>query len=82
MTDDPVNFTYEEWMEFRLRYSEMKHTLNNALAVFLALAELSQRNPANFEKLAKAVTTRTPEIATLIQDFSVYIDTKGPQPPR
>lgn len=52
--------------------------MNNALAVFMALAELSQRNPDNYEKLAKSVCTRTPELAALIQEFSLYLDTKGP----
>jgi len=81
MSNDPINFTYEEWMEFRLRYSNMKHSMNNALAVFMALAELSQRNPDNYEKLARSVCTRTPELAALIQEFSEYLDTKGPPPP-
>lgn len=81
MTTEQVNFTYEEWMEFRLRYSELKHSMNNALAVFMALAELAQRNPDNYEKLAKSVCARTPEIAALIQEFSLYLDTRGPIPP-
>ena len=81
MGDIPVHFTPEEWLEFRVRFSNMKHSLNNTLAVILALAELAQRNPDNYEKLAKAICTRTQEIATLIQDFSEYLDTKGPQPP-
>jgi len=68
-------------MDFRVRYSEMKHSLNNTLAVFLALAELSQRNPDNYEKLVKAICTRTPEIASTIQEFSAFLDTKGPPPP-
>jgi len=80
MRTDPVNFSYEEWMEFRLRYSELKHSINNALAVFMALAELSQRNPDNYQKLAKSVCARTPELAALIQEFSLYLDTKGPPP--
>ena len=78
--ENPVHFTHEEWMEFRLRYSNMKHSVNNALAVFMALAELAQRNPENYEKLARSVCTRTPEIVGLVQDFSDYLDTKGPQP--
>jgi hypothetical protein len=78
MSTEPVRFNEEEWMEFRRRYSEMKHSINNALAVFMALAELAQRNPENYEKLAKSVCTRTPELATLIQEFSLYLDTKGP----
>lgn len=81
MSNNSVTFTAEEWMEFRTKYSEMKHSLNNALAVFMALAELSQRNAENYEKLAKAVCTRTPEIAAAIQEFSLYLDTKGPPPP-
>ncbi len=68
-------------MDFRVRYSEMKHSMNNALAVFLALAELSQRNPDNYQKLAQSVCTRTPEIASMIQEFSTFLDTKGPPPP-
>ena len=81
MNTEPVEFSEEEWMEFRLRYSELKHSINNALAVFMALAELSQRNPDNYEKLAKSVCTRTPELAVLIQEFSLYLDTKGPSFP-
>jgi len=81
MSNESVTFTHEEWMDFRQRYSTMKHTLNNALAVFMALGELAQRNPENYEKLAKSVGSRAPEIAALIQDFSVYLDTKGPPPP-
>lgn len=68
-------------MDFRVRYSEMKHSMNNALAVFLALAELAQRNPENYEKLATSVIARTPEIAAMIQQFSSFLDTKGPPPP-
>ncbi len=78
---NPVHFTPEEWMEFRVRYSNMKHSMNNALAVFMALAELAQRNPENYEKLARSVCTRTSEIVGLIQEFSDYLDTKGSPPP-
>ena len=81
MNTDPVIFTDEEWMEFRHKYSELKHSMNNALAVFMALAELAQRNPSNYEKLAKSVCSRTPELAVLIQEFSLYLDTKGPNFP-
>ena len=81
MSNAPVCFSEEEWMEFRVKFSEMKHSLNNALAVFMALAELAQRNPDNYEKLAQSVCKRTPEIANMVQDFSAFLDTKGPPPP-
>ena len=65
----------------RTRYSELKHSMNNALAVFMALSELAQRNPANYEKLAKSIGTRTPEIVALLQEFTQVLDTKQPLPP-
>lgn len=80
MSTEPVSFTQEEWLEFRLKFSELKHSINNALAVFMALAELSQRNPDNYQKLAQSVCTRTPELARTIQDFSIFVDLKTPAP--
>ena len=65
-------------MEFRLRFSQMKHSLNNALAVFMALSELTRRNPDYYEKLAQAITTRIPEMTSVMQDFSAYLDSRGP----
>ncbi len=78
MNKSPVTFSPEEWQTFRTRYSELKHSVNNALAVFSALSELAHRNPDNYEKLAKSVFTRTPEIVALMQEFTDFIDTKGP----
>lgn len=51
------------------RFREVKHSINNSLAVVMALAELAQRNPAHYEKLTKAVATRGPEIVQLLQTF-------------
>lgn len=51
------------------RFREVKHSVNNSLAVVMALAELAQRNPAHYEKLTKAVATRGPEIVQLLQGF-------------
>ena len=80
MSNPPVSFTPEEWLEFRKNFSELKHSINNALAVFSALAELANRNPANFEKLQKSVLTRTPEIVGLLQEFHRALDEKRPIP--
>jgi hypothetical protein len=51
------------------RFRELKHSVNNTIAVFMALSELGQRNPIHFEKLAQAVLTRCPEIVSLMQGF-------------
>ncbi len=71
-----ITFSPEEWAEFRQRFSEMKHAVNNSLAVFMALSELAERNPDNLKKLAQVVMTRTPDIVSAMQDFTRAMDTK------
>jgi hypothetical protein len=51
------------------RFREVKHSVNNAIAVMMALSELAQRNPTHYEKLAQAVLTRCPEIVSQLQSF-------------
>jgi hypothetical protein len=53
------------------RFRDTKHDMNNVFAVLLALAELCQRNPANHERLGKAVLERCPQV---LQDMQVFQD--------
>ena len=50
-------------------FREIKHSVNNTIAVFMALSELGQRNPIHYEKLAQAVLTRCPDIVSMMQGF-------------
>lgn len=76
MNPAPITFSPEEWNAFREQFSELKHTLNNALAVFMALSELASRNPENYEKLRKAVLDRTPGIVERMHEFTRLLDAK------
>jgi len=51
------------------RFREIKHSVNNTIAVFMALSELAQRNPTHYEKLAQAVLSRCPDIVSQLQSF-------------
>jgi hypothetical protein len=51
------------------RFREIKHSVNNTIAVMMALSELAQRNPTHYEKLTQAVLTRCPDIVSLLQGF-------------
>ena len=69
-------------------FREIKHSVNNTIAVMMALSELAQRNPTHYEKLPQAVLTRCPEIVSQLQGFQQEIiaiakgDTSAkPQPP-
>jgi len=72
-----VTFSVEEWLTLRNKFSEAKHTLNNALAVFMALSELAHRDPENFKKLQKAIETRTPEIIRHMQEVTDAFESKA-----
>lgn len=48
----------------------VRHAINNHVAVIMAMAELSQRNPAQAPKLSQLCLEKAPQIATAIGGFS------------
>ena len=64
-----IQLSSEELAGVYEKFREIKHSINNSLAVIMALSELSERNPVHYEKLAQAVLTRCPQIVTQLQEF-------------
>lgn len=84
MSDAPFSMTRDDLQALHDKYREIKHNINNSLAVIMALSELAQRNPAHYEKLAKTVLTRAPEVVQALQDFQALLGAKlkgGEAPP-
>ena len=84
MSTVPFEMSREELVAIHDKYREVKHDINNTLAVIMALSELAQRNPAHYEKLAKAVLTRGPDVVQKLQDFQAMLGGKlkeGGTPP-
>jgi two-component sensor histidine kinase len=84
MPEAPFEMSRAELEAMHEKYRELKHNINNTLAVIMALSELAQRNPAHYEKLAKAVLTRAPEVVQSLQDFQGLLVAKlkgGEAPP-
>ena len=77
MTDTAFHITHEEFQAIHDRFREIKHSINNSLAVLMALSELAQRNPSHYEKLAKAVLQRGPETVQMLQDFQAELNAKS-----
>ena len=75
------NVTSEEFAELQKKFSEIKHSINNALAVMMALSEMSQRRPDYAEKLASTVLSKAPQIVTSLQEFTQVLNEKAGQPP-
>ena len=76
MSDPAFEMSREELQAMHEKYREIKHNINNTLAVIMALSELAQRNPAHYEKLGKAVLTRGPEVVQMLQDFQAMLTAK------
>ena len=77
MSDPNPQINREELESLHDKFREIKHSINNTLAVIMALSELSQRNPAHYEKLAKAVLQRGPEVVQQLQDFQNALNAKA-----
>ncbi|MEA3211782.1 MAG: hypothetical protein QOE70_4839 [Chthoniobacter sp.] len=76
MSDLPFEMTRGELEAIHEKFREIKHNINNTLAVVMALSELAQRNPVHYEKLSKAVLTRGPEVVAAMQDFQALLAVK------
>ncbi len=47
----------------------VRHAINNNVAVIMAMAELSQRNPAQSQKLSQLCLEKAPQISSSIGSF-------------
>jgi deoxyribose-phosphate aldolase len=48
----------------------VRHAINNHVAVIMAMAELSQRNPAQAPKLCQLCLEKAPQIAAAVAGFA------------
>lgn len=78
---EPSHISPEEIAQLQRKFSEIKHSINNALAVMMALSEMSQRRPDYAEKLASTVLTKAPQIVSSLQEFTQALNAKAGGPP-
>ena len=77
MSENARSIPHEELVELQKKFSEIKHSINNALAVMMALSEMSQRRPDYAEKLATNVLTKAPQIVSSLQEFTQALNEKA-----
>src|SRR5207247_9929130 len=81
MSDTAHALTSEELAELQKKFSEIKHSINNALAVMMALSEMSQRRPDYAERLATTVLSKAPQIVSGLQEVTQLLnETSGAKP--
>ena len=77
MNEQNRTLSAEELSELQKKFSEIKHSINNALAVMMALSEMSQRRPDYAEKLASTVLSKAPQIVSSLQEFTALLNEKA-----
>jgi hypothetical protein len=77
MSDANRTITHEELVQLQKKFSEIKHGINNALAVMMAMSEMSQRRPDYAEKLASTVLTKAPQVVSSLQEFTALLNEKA-----
>ena len=80
MTEPARTISQEELAELQQKSSEIKHSVNSAPAVMMALSEMAQRRPDYAEKLATTVTTvltKAPQIVSRLQEFTQALNAKA-----
>jgi len=77
MNEPNRTLSAEELSQLQKKFSEIKHGINNALAVMMAYSEMSQRRPDYAEKLASNVLTKAPQIVSNLQEFTALLNEKA-----
>jgi hypothetical protein len=77
MNEPNRTISHDELVQLQKKFSEIKHSINNALAVMMALSEMSQRRPDYAEKLATTVLSKAPQIVSSLQEFTQALNEKA-----
>ena len=81
MNETDRTVSHEELVQLQKKFSEIKHSINNALAVMMALSEMSQRRPDYAEKLATTVLAKAPQIVSSLQEFTQALNEQADAKP-
>lgn len=68
--DKQAQQTQQQLQALHQNLRTVRHAINNNVAVIMAMAELSQRNPAQCAKLAQLCLEKAPQIAAAVAGFS------------
>jgi hypothetical protein len=70
----PVILTVEQIAELNRRLSNMRHDINNHLALVLAASELIRAKPHMAERMTATLVEQPPKIAAALQGFSAEFE--------
>ena len=69
-TDKQLEQLHQQMEALYQNLRTVRHAINNNVAVIMAMAELTQRNPAQCAKLSQLCLDKAPQIAATIGGFT------------
>ena len=69
-SDKQLEQVHQQLAALHQNLRTVRHAINNNVAVIMAMAELSQRNPAQSQKLSQICLEKAPQIAAAVGGFS------------
>src|SRR5258708_28897710 len=73
-TDKQLEQLHQQMEALYQNLRTVRHALNNNVAVIMAMAELTQRNPAQCAKLSQLCLEKSPQIAAAIGGFTQLLE--------
>jgi len=70
LPSQPVTLTVAQIRELNRRISDMRHDVNNDLALMIASVELIRRKPESAERMWKGLTEKPLKVANAVTEFS------------
>ena len=71
---EPVTFNAQQIAELNQKLADMRHNVNNNLALMVAALELLRRKPESALKLADSMSAQTNKMVDEIQGFSIEFE--------
>jgi isopentenyl diphosphate isomerase/L-lactate dehydrogenase-like FMN-dependent dehydrogenase len=75
LPDAPVTFTPDQIAQLNRQLSQMRHDINNALALVMAAVEMMRLKPELAERMTATLLSQPQRITDLVQQFSVEWET-------
>ena len=72
----PVTLTPEQISELSVKLADLRHNVNNYLALIIAGAELMRRRPESASRFLSSLSDPPQRIADEMRSFSKYLEAK------
>jgi hypothetical protein len=82
LPSEPVTLSAEQVAELKRNLVDLRHDLNNNVALILSAIEMMRRRPDTFEKMLDSMARQPHRITEAVVQFSKALETAlaGPKP--